>query len=178
MEENELKKILQKHKEWLANEDEGERADLSFANLRSANLSHANLSHANLRSANLSNANLSCANLTKCLANEATSGFWLCCPEEGSFTAYKKCMNNVIVKLKIPKSALRSSATTRKCRASQVKVVEVFGSDHGISSHDEKTFYEAGKVVKCDNWCEDRWQECAGGIHFFMSRQEAENYGR
>ena len=85
-------------------------------------------------------------------------------------------MNNIIVKLKIPKSAKRSSATTRKCRASHVKVIEIFGADKAVSSHDGKTIYKAGEVVKCDNWCEDRWQECAGGIHFFMSRQEAENY--
>lgn len=66
--EQELKDILDKHGKWLRNEEGGEKADLSYtdlrsANLRSANLSYADLSSADLRSANLSWANLSWANL-------------------------------------------------------------------------------------------------------------------
>ena len=59
----ELQEILQKHKKWLSNEEGGERADLSDANLRSADLSYANLSSANLSYANLRSADLSYANL-------------------------------------------------------------------------------------------------------------------
>ena len=60
----ELDKIIDNHKLWLStNGEKGERADLSYANLRSADLSYANLSYANLRSADLSYANLSSANL-------------------------------------------------------------------------------------------------------------------
>ena len=75
MNENELKKILKLHKQWLkTNGSKGQKADLSYANLSEANLSGANLSEANfrnadlwgadLRSANLSDANLSDANLS------------------------------------------------------------------------------------------------------------------
>ena len=59
MEQAKLNKILENHKLWLrTNGQEGERANLSYAdlssaNLRSANLSYANLSYADLRSANL-----------------------------------------------------------------------------------------------------------------------------
>jgi hypothetical protein len=55
---DELVEIIRKHALWLVDENEGERADLRFANL-----SFADLSFANLRSANLSFANLRSANL-------------------------------------------------------------------------------------------------------------------
>ena len=70
MEQARLDKILENHKLWLkTNGEQGERADLSYANLRSANLRSANLrsanlSYANLRSANLRSANLSSADLS------------------------------------------------------------------------------------------------------------------
>jgi hypothetical protein len=32
------------------------------------------------------------------------------------------------------------------------------------------------KTVVCDVWGEGRWVECAGGIHFFITRAEAEAY--
>jgi hypothetical protein len=61
---DELVEIIRKHALWLVDENEGERADLRFANLSFANLSFADLSFANLRSANLRSANLRFANLS------------------------------------------------------------------------------------------------------------------
>ena len=81
-----------------------------------------------------------------------------------------------MVKLKIPASAKRSSATGRKCRAEFVEVIEAVGAEVGISIHDPTVVYRVGETVKCDNWCEDRWEECAGGIHFFITKAEAEAY--
>jgi len=46
----------------------------------------------------------------------------------------------------------------------------------GISSHDRKTTYAPGSRVTCDKWDENWQEECAGGIHFFITRIEAENY--
>ena len=64
MEQAKLNKILDNHKLWLqTNGEQGERADLSSANLRSADLSYADLRSANLRSADLSYADLRSANL-------------------------------------------------------------------------------------------------------------------
>jgi hypothetical protein len=68
MEQNELKRILEKHRKWVYGEG-GLCADLygaylSGANLSGANLYNANLSHANLSGAYLSGANLSGANLS------------------------------------------------------------------------------------------------------------------
>ena len=58
-----LGEILKKHLAWLNDEPDGEKADLSYANLRSADLSSANLRSADLRSADLSSADLSYADL-------------------------------------------------------------------------------------------------------------------
>jgi hypothetical protein len=89
---------------------------------------------------------------------------------------WKKCAHGIIVKLSIPHDAKRSNATDRKCRAEYADVLEVIGADVAISTHDGKTEYRAGQRVTCDKWVEDRWSECAGGIHFFITRAEAEAY--
>ena len=80
------------------------------------------------------------------------------------------------LELLIPKTAKRSSATSRKCRAEFVKVLKVFGADEGVSQHDESVKYKVGDVVGCHKWDKNRWNECSGGIHFFITRAEAENY--
>ena len=64
----ELERFLRKHKLWLDNSTEGEKAnlygaDLRDANLRGADLRGANLCHADLRGADLRDANLCHANL-------------------------------------------------------------------------------------------------------------------
>ena len=108
MRREEIKEILEKHRKWLTDEEGGECADLSGADLSKANLSRADLSEADLSEANLSRA----------IYNEHTAFFALCCPEEGSFVGYKKA-GGKIVKLQIPKTAKRSSATSRKCLCSK-----------------------------------------------------------
>ena len=55
----ELQTILDLHKKWLYNTEEGKRADLRGANLRFADLSDADLRFANLSDADLRFANLS-----------------------------------------------------------------------------------------------------------------------
>jgi hypothetical protein len=80
------------------------------------------------------------------------------------------------VKLRIPEEAKRSHAFGRKCRAEFVDVLEVFNGDIGVSQHDGKTEYRVGARVVPDAWSDD-WQDaCASGIHFFITRQEAEAY--
>lgn len=177
MTQSELNEILEKHRKWVNGEDDGERADLRGADLRRADLSGANLSEANLRRANLIEANL-----IEVIYNENTAFFALCCPEEGSFIGFKKA-GGKIVKLQIPKSAKRSSATTRKCRCSKAKVLSITepdGSDSGVkkvaSDRNESFIYEVGKTVSVDNFDDNRWNECSTGIHFFITRDEAVRY--
>jgi len=124
------------------------------------------LSGANLRSADLRSANL----------NEDTFGIVINCPEEGSFIAFKKCQGK-IVKLLIPEDAIRSSATTYKCRASKAVVLEISdGSSEVVSDRDPMFTYRVGETVSVDNFDTNRWNECSTGIHFFTSRLMAEKY--
>ena len=64
-----INKVLELHKKWLNNDEGGEHAnlsnaDLSYADLRDTDLSNADLSYADLSGANLGDANLSGANLS------------------------------------------------------------------------------------------------------------------
>ena len=193
MKQEELKKILDLHSKWLRDEDDGIRADLRGANLRradlrradlrGANLSGANLRGANLRGANLRGANLSGAELDNVIANENTIGYFPLCPD-GEFIAWKKLAKGEIAKLKIPEHAKRSSATTLKCRSSEAIVLAIYEKVKdewvnvycGYSIHKNVFKYEVGETVKVDNFDEDRWNECSRGIHFFISREMAEQY--
>lgn len=156
--------------------------DLRDADLSDADLRHADLSYANLRDANLRGACLSYADLGGASYDERTAFITLCCPEEGSFIGYKKCRENKIVKLLITEDAKRSSATTRKCRASKAKVLSIENVD-GTKSYDEAVsiysnsfIYLVGKIIEVKDFNEDRWKECATGIHFFITREEAVRY--
>ena len=157
-------------------------ANLSGANLSGADLSGANLRSANLRSANLRSADLRSANLLNVRYDECTGFFALVCPEEGSFIGYKKA-NGHIVKLRITEDALRSSATSRKCRCSKAEVLSITtldGEDDGLTSipsnYDSNFIYRVGTTVEVEDFETDRWDECAAGIHFFITRQEAVQY--
>ena len=144
---------------------------LSGADLRGADLRGADLRGADLHGANLSGANLSGARDIPVLAQAQT----VILPQ-GNLVGWKKCRNSVIVKLLIPQGSKRSNATGRKCRAEFVKVLRVFGAVEGISQHEAKTIYRVGEEVRCHQWDEDRWNECSGGIHFFLTREEAEAF--
>jgi uncharacterized protein YjbI with pentapeptide repeats len=150
-------------------------ADLSCAYLRGAYLRGADLSGADLRRADLSGADLSCADLSGAKDADYAIAMTRILPE-GDLIGWKKCNGNVIVKLRIPADAKRSHAFGRKCRAEFADVLEVFGAEVGISQHDGKTEYRAGARVTPDSFEEDWTQECAPGVHFFISRIEAENY--
>ena len=159
------------------------RADLRDADLSDADLSRANLSRANLYHANLRDADLSDARNIPPIVTTQTSIL----PDEGDVIGWKKAvdedLNPVIVKLLIPADAQRSNATGRKCRASKTKVLDIQNLDgeslDGITVHstyDTSFTYRKGKTVEVDNFDTDRWNECATGIHFYITRLEAVNY--
>lgn len=176
--DTELKAIIYKHAKWVIGEDGGERA-----NLRSADLSSADLSSADLRGANLSGANLSGAeNIDKTAWDAYTAFYPLQCPETGSFIGYKKA-SGYIVELEICANAKRSSATSRKCRCSKAKVLSIThldGSDSGLtevrSDYSKEFVYCVGEIAEAPGFDENRWNECAPGIHFFVTREEAVKY--
>ena len=154
------------------------RADLSGAHLSGADLSGADLYGADLSGANLSGADLygadlSGANLYGAKNSELVIARTRILPE-GSLIGWKKCRDGVIVRLRIPEEAKRSHAFGRKCRAEFADVLEVIGAEFGIALHDGKTEYRAGSRVTPDKWDENWKEECASGIHFYLSRIEAE----
>jgi hypothetical protein len=123
------------------------------------------------------------------------------CPEEGEFVAWKVvCATTddrddrmhhmpVLAKLLIPADAKRSSGFGRKCRASKAEVLGFYDLDghmfdrkfcYSIHSYWHWDFYyEVGKIVEPEeSFNEDRWSECASGIHFFMNRREAIEYSK
>ena len=156
-------------------------ANLCDANLRDADLYDANLCDANLCDADLYGANLYGANLCGVRYNEQTAYYAMQCPEKGAYIGYKKAEGK-IVELEIQADAKRSSATTRKCRASKAKVLSITsidGKEHfeeAKSSRDQSFVYRVGKTVEVKDFDEDRWKECSTGIHHFITREEAAMY--
>ena len=178
-------------------------AYLTGANLMDANLTGAHLADANLMGANLMGAYLTGANLTGAYLTGANlagaylggadlGGAYLAVADlmdaknaelaiartrilpEGTLIGWKKLERGVIAKLEIPAEARRSHAFGRKCRAEFVKCLEVIGADVGVSMHDESTQYRAGEIIKPHLFDENWQEECAGGIHFYITREEAE----
>ena len=157
-------------------------ADLRSAELRNADLRGANLRGADLRSADLSGAYLSGADLSGAKYNEYTAFFALACPEEGDFIAWKR-VGKVIVKLRIPAEAKRSSGATRKCRCDFAEVLALqnldgttYEDDNVVNNIYAETIYKVGEIVHSDSWDDERWNECSHGIHFFITRDEAVRY--
>ena len=148
-------------------------ANLAGAYLAGANLAGANLAGANLADAYLAGANLARANLADAENADLAIARTRILPE-GDIIGWKKCRDDVIVKLRIPEDSPRSHAFDRKCRAKFADVLEIFGADKAVSSHDPKFTYTTGERVEALNWS-DKWEdECAGGVHFYISRLEAE----
>ena len=155
-------------------------ADLRWTNLSGANLLGASLIGANLRGADLRGAYLSGANLSEADlsgAKNVPSIPWTIVPSEGDIIVYKK-LSEGICTLLIPKEAKRLNATGRKCRAEFARVLNLpEGVTIGHSMYDDTFVYEVGQTVAPkEPFCEDRWDECSSGIHFFITREEAENY--
>lgn len=116
--------------------------------------------------------------------------FYQHCPETGSYIAYKKaagkphsCIDFCIIKLLIPEDAKRSSSLSSKCRASKAIVLDIFNLydeskhlDTAYSFHDAKFIYHINDTVEVTDFENNRWEECAPGIHHFLSKQEAIDY--
>jgi uncharacterized protein YjbI with pentapeptide repeats len=150
-------------------------AYLEGANLMGAYLEGAYLGGANLRGAYLYGAYLGGANLEGAKHDEKTKWpHFQLPPEKGAFIAYKKITSGVI-EIQIPAKAKRTSSLVgRKCRAEYVKVLTK--GVKAVGDHDNKTMYETGKITRADKWDDDIRVECTHGIHFFMTRKEAEEY--
>ena len=178
-------------------------ADLKCADLTYADLRSADLRGTDLRSADLRGADLTYADLRYIIVSEDTKINYppLACPEKGSFIGYKKAYLSkpadgtdgssyypikytpFIVELRITEDALRSSATGRKCRCSKAEVLSITNLDGSIASinevyskFDPDFIYKVGETIEVNIFNTNRFCECAPGIHFFITREEAVNY--
>ena len=162
-------------------------ANLIGTNLSVSNLNGVDLSGANLSNANLANALLLRTNLDKAFSLDNVKGLNDQCPKTGSFIGWKKCAGNdrkrYIVKLEILEDAKRSSSTSKKCRCSKAKVLEIQNLDgtktdvnEVYSTFDGNFKYKIGEIVEVSDFDERYWIKCSKGIHFFMSRGSAVSY--
>ena len=160
------------------------RADLSNANLFCANLRGAYLFRADLSRADLSNANLFCADLYGAdlygVRIDAVAIARQKIVPDGTLVVWKKLSEGVVALLEIPNDAQRTNAIgSRKCRSSAAVVVALFKDGvlfegEAFDAHAGKTRYKAGEVVLPDSYDDSALIECSNGIHWFLTREEAE----
>lgn len=161
--------------------------DFSYSDLRGTSFSGANLRKCSLYSSDARGVNfftslLEGADLKDIITDESTRYFRLRCPESGYFIGYKKCFNQRMVTLLISKDAKRSSATSDTCRCSEAKVLEISNLDKTqfykeAYSYVETDFvYRLGEISIANNYNDDRWSDSTGGIHFYMTWEEAAGY--
>ena len=152
-------------------------ADLFAADLRTCDLSGSNFDGADFFAALLWEAKLD--NL---LVTDRTKFFRNYCPEEGYIFGYKKCFNERMVQLLIPKDAKRCSSTTNACRCDKARVVAITDVNkkesykEAMSFVDPNFIYRLGEMVYADSYNEDRWYDSSHGIHFWMTFEEALGY--
>src|SRR5208282_5170357 len=165
-------------------------ANLYEANLTGADLTGANLRRGNLYGANLNGANLTGANLTGANIKEARFSAYSHIPEVGEFIGFKKIAwrgyrqalrkdCDVIAMLLIPSEARRTSCLiSRKNRCEFAKVLSLSdGSTEDQSCYNGlMTVYKVGEMVYPDSYDDDIRVDCSHGIHFFITRKEAEEY--
>jgi Family of unknown function (DUF5758)/Pentapeptide repeats (8 copies) len=165
-----LPAILESHAKWRKGENGGSRANLSDADLSRANLSRANLFGAD---------GLASAKWGQRMP------FGPVTLPDGAFTAYKLARGpgggRVIVTLEIPADAARVAPIVgRKCRASTARVVALSVGDSATSWHTNNqtgpVTYRVGEVVTPHAYDPSPFVKCAPGIHFFISRIEAEEH--
>lgn len=166
-------------------------ADLCDADLRDADLYRADLRGADLHGADLRGADLYGADLHRAYDVKLSIAKISILPDEGDIIGWKKAWTDnempptpVIVKLLIPADAQRSNATGRKCRASKARVLDLQDKQGNslppdttaYSGYDTDFTYKKGETVHVENFDTNRWNECAPGIHFFITRIEAAEY--
>ncbi len=170
-------------------------ADLRGANLRGADLRGAVLSGAVLRRAVLSGAVLRGADLRGAALSDAVlSGADLRgadlrgadllpdfqIPQEGSLTVWKAVAGG-IAKLEVPAEARRTACLiNRKCRAEFVRTLEIIidgaHADTAQGRHDASVIYRVGEITQPDSYNDNPAVDCTHGIHFFLTRAEAERW--
>lgn len=96
----------------------------------------------------------------------------------------KNLMHKLLATLEIPAGVKRSSAIGNKCRCEYAKVLSIIdenGNKYNIGRSavrrtGNQLIYKVGEYVYANSFDENRFNECAPGIHFFMTPEEAWDY--
>lgn len=177
--------------------------NFKYANLYGAVFKNCTLNFCYFESANLSNTKFESCDLTNSVFSdsilnnaqfihnrgmcELNKSLPIACPNSGEFIGWKKAYHdenyNVIVKLLIPNDAKRISGTGLKCRTDKALVLDIQDIhnvkhyDKAYSYYDRNFVYKIGEyVTPTEDFCEDRFDECSSGIHFFINRNTAVDY--
>ena len=151
MDKEKLNTILKDHTQYLINPQTGKRAYLQDAYLQGAYLQNAYLQNANLQDAKLPHFQI----------------------PNGTLIVYKKIQRHIVT-LRIPEHAIRTaSLVSRKCRSSEAYVIDIEGTE---SVTTRELTYTTGETVFPDSYNDDIRIECTHGIHFFLTRAEAEEW--
>lgn len=165
------------------------RANFSGAGLERASFKEARLRRAVFIGSSLIDADFDGADLEGVVFNYArldgvenlNPSPFMVCPEEGAFIGWKKLSGGYVAKLEIPARAKRTGTlTSRKCRASLVKTLAIYDRKGNevkgrvMSKLFPSAYYQKGRLTKADGYDSDFSVECTHGIHFFITRQEAE----
>jgi hypothetical protein len=95
---------------------------------------------------------------------------------DGDLIGWKK-ISKVLIKLEIPKKAKRvNSLVGRKCRANFAKILKVYNDQKSVQGGHAGLTYTEGETIYPDKFDDDIRIECTHGIHFFITKQEAENW--
>lgn len=94
-------------------------------------------------------------------------------------SGWKKCVDRkgktVLVRLEIPRGAIVFCINGTKCRTDRVIVKEIIGADRAYSSYSYMSYYVGDEINVYNFDCRFNI-ECGTGIHFFKTKQEAEEY--
>ncbi len=127
-----------------------------------------------LRGADLRGADLRGADLIEANLIEASLPHFQI-PQEGDLIVWK-AVHGGIAKLRIPAEAKRTASLVgRKCRAEYVEVLalEPARLTEAPSKYDASVVYRVGEIVRPHRYDDDIRVECAAGIHFFLTKEEA-----
>ena len=97
-----------------------------------------------------------------------------------SIIGYKKCKDDVIVKLEIPAGAIVFSINGCKCRTNKAKVLAIKDKDgndvYRAFSIFQYMSYYVGDIFDMANFDLRYNVACSTGIHFFMTKEDAIAY--
>jgi hypothetical protein len=152
------------------------KADLIKANLHHACLVYTDLRDADLRGADLTDAEFDLSNLKGAKLDDSEKVRQGICLGK-SIVGYKKCRRGLIVTLEIPKGAIVFGINKKDYRTNVAKVINISdGFEKALSYRNKKFVYRKGELVYPDIFDCQSSHETGGGIHFFKTWKEAEEY--